>query len=525
MHPCLWFVLTYKQTRQDMKRLLIAGFIGCTTITAQAQTTNSKQLDINNVKALITANGPLFYDGNEHVYEVPKGSNKSTVFASSLWIGGISNNNLYLTAETYKQQGTDLQAGPVLNNYSQTTNQYWNRVWSIKKIDIQNFLFNIQNNLSVNTPQFFDILEWPAKGNVKVGDTTQGYAPFVDANSNGKYEPLLGDYPKIKGDMMLYSVMNDDLPTHTESGGAPMKIEIHRSSYAYQTNNHLNNSIFVDYKIINKSNRQYDSLLFSSWVDYDLGHYSDDYIGSDVSRNMIYAYNGDSNDEGILGYGLTPPAQACVVLSHDLYSSRFYHNDFSIVGNPTRPEHYYYYMNGRNKVNGEIIKNGNPMKFHFDGNPCTQTGWTERNDTLAPGDRRILGTIPPQFLAPEAELNVTMAFVYARPSSGDHLSSVCALQTAVDEVSAWHKNHSTGIKEKTTYNNDVNIYPNPTTGMLNIDVKQHNFTSITIMDLTGKEVLNTSSTTIDVSMLDAGIYYIQLSDKDGLMHTQKFVKQ
>ncbi len=508
-----------------MKRLLIAGLIGWTTIPAQAQTVNSKQLDINNVKALITANGPLFYDGGLNKFEVPKGGNKSTVFAASAWIGGVSDNNLYLAAETYRQQGIDIQSGPVLSNYTQATNQYWNRVWSIKKTDIQTFLYNVQNNLSVNTPQFIDIMEWPAKGNVKVGDTTQGYAPFVDANSNGKYEPMLGDYPKIKGDMMLYSVMNDDLPTHTESGGAPMKIEIHRSSYAYQTNNHLNNSMFVDYKIINKSNRQYDSLLFSSWVDYDLGHYSDDYIGSDVSRNMIYAYNGDSNDEGILGYGLTPPAQACVLLSHDLHNSKYYQNDFTINGNPSRPEHYYYYMKSRDKGNIELSRNGTPIRYYYDGNPCTQTGWWEGVDTFGPGDRRILGTIPPQFLAPEAELNITMAFVYARAASGNHLSSVCELQTAVDEVKAWYNNQSTGIKEKTTYINDVNIYPNPTTGMLNIDVKQHHFTSIAVMDLTGKAILNTTSTTIDVSILDAGIYYIQLSDKNGLMHTQKFVKQ
>lgn len=524
MHPCLWFVLTYKQTRQHMKQLLLAGIVGWITMPAQAQTPASKTLDINNVRALITADRALFYDGNLNKFEIPKGSNKSTIFASSVWIGGVSNGNLYLAAETYRQQGGDFQPGPVLNNYTQTTEQYWNKVWSIKKIDIDQFKDNIQNNRSVNTGQFLDILNWPAKGNVKVGDTTQGYAPFVDANNNGIYEPLLGDYPKIKGDMMLYSIMNDDIPEHTESNGTPMKIEVHRSSYAYQTNNHLNNTMFVDYKIINKSNRQYDSLLFSSWVDYDLGSYADDYVATDVNRNMIFAYNGDSDDEGILGYGLTPPAQACVILSHDLYSSRFYHNDFSIIGNPTRPEHYYYYMNGRNKVNGELIKNGNVMKFHFDGNPCTQTGWTESNDTLMPGDRRILGTIPPQFLAPNAELNITMAFVYARASSGDNLSSVCALQTAVDEVRAWHKNQSTGIKEKTAYNNDVNIYPNPTTDLLYVDARHHNFTSITIMDLTGKAVLNTTSTSIDVSTLDAGIYYIQLSDKDGLMHTQKFVK-
>ena len=522
VHPCLVFVLTNKKIDKHLKQLLIVGLIGLITIPAQAQ----KLLNINNVKALITTNGPLFYDGKSHIFEVPKGSNKSTVFSSAIWIGGVSNNNLYLAAETYRQQGVDMQSGPVLNNYTSTTNQYWNRVWGIKKTDIQEFLYNIQNNISVNTAQFIDILEWPAKGNIPIGDTTQGSAPFIDVNNNRKYEPTKGDYPKIKGDMMLYSVMNDDLPSHTESGGAPMKIEIHRSTYAYQTSNHLNNSIFVDYKITNKSNREYDSLLFSSWVDYDLGNFTDDYVGTDVNRNMIYGYNGDDNDEDTIGYGNTPPAQACVLLSHNLYNSMYYYNDNTIIGNPSLPEHYYYYMKSRNKTNTETTRNGIKIKHYFDGNPCEQTGWTEGIDKLNPGDRRILGTIPPQFLAPESELNITMAFVYARASSGNNLSSVCELQTAVDEVKNWYNNHLTGIKEKTNFQCDVTVYPNPTRNLLNVNVDKKMLSSISIVNLAGKAILNSASTNIiDVSMLDAGIYFIQLYDKNGLVHTKKFIKQ
>jgi hypothetical protein len=181
-------------------------------------------------------------------------------------------------------------------------------------------------------------------------------------------------------------------------------------------------------------------------------------------------------------------------------------------------------MNGRNKVSGVIIKNGNPMKFHFDGNPCTQTGWTERNDTLAPGDRRILGTIPPQFLAPEAELNVTMAFVYARASSGDHLSSVCELQTAVDEVKTWYNNQSTGLKEKITYNYTINIYPNPTSNSTLLDMTLNRAVDVemSIVDALGRVLTNKSFGSvsslqyqIDVNNFAAGVYLIRIrTDKE-----------
>jgi hypothetical protein len=50
--------------------------------------------------------------------------------------------------------------------------------------------------------------------------------------------------------------------------------------------------------------------------------------------------------------------------------------------------------------------------------------------------------------------------------------------------------------------------------------------SISIVNLAGKAILNSASTNIiDVSMLDAGIYFIQLYDKNGLVHTKKFIKQ
>jgi len=509
-----------------MKRLLFAGIIGWIAIPALAQTPQSKSLNINNIDALITSNGPLFYDGNNAKFEVPKGSGKSTMFTSTFWIGGLHENKLYLSAEAYRQQGADIQAGPILNSYTTATAQYWNRVWSIKKSDIEEFRSRLENNQEVTIPQFKDILEWPAKGNVKVGDTTKGYAPFVDTDLNGIYEPLIGDYPNIKGDMMLFSVMNDDLPVHSESGGEPMKIEIHRSAYAFQTNNHLNNTILVDYKIINKSIRNYDSVLFSSWVDYDLGYYGDDQVGTDINRRMIYCYNGDNNDESPFGYGANPPAQACILLSHPLQSSMYYTNDFSEFGNPIEANHYYHLMQGKWKSGrAKLNPTGTETRFSFDGNPCNQSGWWAGGDTITPGDRRILGTITPQFLAPEAELNVTMAYVYARATSGNYLNSVCTLQDAADEIRAWYNNLSTGNSEKTLHSFDLEVYPNPSNGIIHIQTRAKNITAYQVSDITGKLVMSGNfNHKIDVSELKPGIYFIQLEGLNGISQAKKFVK-
>lgn len=79
-----------------------------------------------------------------------------------------------------------------------------------------------------------------------------------------------------------------------------------------------------------------------------------------------------------------------------------------------------------------------------------------------------------------------------------------------------------GVDESTTVNN-ITIYPNPTTGILNI---KNGFGSVRIVDLTGKVVLETtvSNDQIDVSNLLNGVYLLQLKTEKGIA-TQRFIKE
>ena len=47
-------------------------------------------LSINNVRATILGGGDMWWDLNTARYEVPKGSNKHSMFAGSLWLGGVA---------------------------------------------------------------------------------------------------------------------------------------------------------------------------------------------------------------------------------------------------------------------------------------------------------------------------------------------------------------------------------------------------------------------------------------------------
>src|SRR5437868_2298655 len=66
---------------------IVSIFICLCAVLVNAQTFDF--LDINNIKARINSSGDLFTDmAGFASFEVPKGSGKSTIFSSNLWIGG-----------------------------------------------------------------------------------------------------------------------------------------------------------------------------------------------------------------------------------------------------------------------------------------------------------------------------------------------------------------------------------------------------------------------------------------------------
>ncbi len=83
----------------------------------------------------------------------------------------------------------------------------------------------------------------------------------------------------------------------------------------------------------------------------------------------------------------------------------------------------------------------------------------------------------------------------------------------------------TGI-EKSLKIEEISIYPNPVINQLIIGNTNLKITKMTIIDLTGKFVktIKQNFNTIDVSNLEAGIYFVKLiSNKKTII--KKFVKQ
>lgn len=550
-----------------------------------------KYLDTNNVNALISEAGlkhsDMFGSGGAR-YEVPKGLGKSTNFATALWVGGLDNvGQLHVAAGTYRQNGTDFWPGPLDTLNALTTiakGHPYNKVWKISCNQINQFAANYNSfNASLNTSSTYsDITTFLPNGNSSNNFAKQ-LAPYKDWNNNGIYEPLLGEYPIIKGHQQIYSVYNDAFSNHTETKGAPLGIEVHDRSFSYNeptvadSMKVINYTTFYNYEVINRSSTSYNNIYMSLWIDADLGYYLDDYIGTDTLNNFGYAYNGDTNDEtaaGANGYGAKLPMMAYAIIpkasaatdgidndndglideageNFKLNLTTFYNNNIGAfppaTTNPDSSIHYYNYMSGYWKDNSPFKPTGaaynptlnvNPTNYVYTGNPQTLNGWTEGTAGNLKGDRRILCTVGPFNFPAGKKVEFEYAFVFSRDTSLNNVNNnFSLLQKDVKNVRYYHNLQNTcsplvtvGLKENKNISRKLWIYPNPTNGNININL-DHNSenASIKVYDLTGKIIYesvinNTYRTNINLNDFAAGLYFLEIKEGD-FKQVEKIIKQ
>ncbi|MEI6899526.1 MAG: T9SS type A sorting domain-containing protein [Bacteroidota bacterium] len=285
-------------------------------------------LDINNVKAAITAYGNEFilWAANKSIFKVPKWTQQATIFNFVPWIGGKGDDSLiYLAAEKYRQGQTvqlpgfnpDFYAGPIMDsvNYSIYQDTVWNRVWKISKIEIE-YHKTHWNQPGYKIPE--NIFTWPGDGNVNYGQAAH-LAPYHDNNGDGIYRASDGDYPLFRGDQAIFAIFNDDRGNHRDSGGRKMKLEFHMMAYAFNLpdDSAFKNTIFIHYKILNRSSRTYYQTYLGAYMDLDIGYMIDDFIGCNVDKSSVIGFNGkpvDGPPGDPAGYGPHPPAQSVTIL-------------------------------------------------------------------------------------------------------------------------------------------------------------------------------------------------------------------
>lgn len=74
----------------------------------------------------------------------------------------------------------------------------------------------------------------------------------------------------------------------------------------------------------------------------------------------------------------------------------------------------------------------------------------------------------------------------------------------------------------------INVYPNPTSGMISICSEVVRITHVTILDITGKTIFciqnSDGNVVIDMTHFEAGVYFVIIEDQNGV-YTSRFVKE
>ncbi|HAD98756.1 MAG TPA: hypothetical protein DCG19_15190 [Cryomorphaceae bacterium] len=508
-------------------------------------------LAVNGIKAGFYKGGDLFLNPEGEEFSdirpnVPGGP--GYIYTSNLWVKGSSGGNEKVSAATYALL-RDFNSGPVSGLYDSDYIHRYDRVWKVNKAQIADFKANY-NTPGYSIPEA--ILNWPGNGDVLKGEAPV-LAPFEDLNNNGIYEPYMGEYPYIKGDEAIYFIINDTRGLSLQTESVPVGVEIHCMAYAFDTTDEaLANTIFLGYRIFNRSGTTLTNFKTGFWSDFDLGAPWDDRVGCDSRLNLMYSYNGDSNDEGPLGFGAFPPASGILFLSDSLRGTLNYLS-YSLNGPdamhaPENAANFINYMDQK-WLDGSLLRLENPSGPSNNRNgdgydpmgsyPATNFHFNDKDQWFQPvyleGDMRSLGVGSEVTLQDNESYCFEIAFFQARDqSSPDFMASLNLLKSRAADLRSFYAANNEGCLENVvslreeTKSPQAFIYPNPARTRLFIregeelaiqTVRMFTMNGVKLKDITREWY------SIDIAELPTGVYLVQLQFEDGTTSVQKIMKE
>lgn len=430
------------------------------------QSRGYEYLDVNQVSAFIPNRGLLFYRAPNWIgYTVPKELEVRSLWASSVWVGGMVEDEIRVAASRYGR--SEFWAGPLDDKGDAPTFcSTYDRLFKVNRKDIELI------GESAIIPA--DILDWPTGLGAPTVDTSGNMIDMSDLTFESRIQRRIdlaaGERPFIPGDQAIWWVMNDKGNVHESTGAPPLGIEVQGMAFAINDpqNPHIDNATFYKFKIINKSQKTIRDAYFSYWVSGNLGDEDDDYVGSDTLLNMGFVYNSTNFDSEYdrAGYGV-PPAIGVVILEgpkadpdgidndkdglidedgemHLMSSFIAHHDGSGPATEPINARMYYNYMKGlwgdglpfTEGLDGRDGL-GAETKFAYPGDPVTRSYWSEINaDGLGnenpDGYPYFAVSSGPTTLDPGEEEIFAFALSFAQGT--DFLDSITELRTAAKIV-------------------------------------------------------------------------------------------
>ena len=456
------------------------------------QPNNGTYLHSNNLRALFTASGSQFFDGNNGQLRVFNGNDEgiATIVANGLWLGAIDGNDeiRIATAEYGLNNGqSDYYPGPALPDGSPADPECGNydRAWSVYGYEIEAHLADFADNGQIDQP-IEAVMGWPGAGNTNffnyygfdLPESSDTLAPFKDLNNDGIYQPEAGEHPvephfETIPEQMVWTVFNTVSGPANESGtDNPIAVEVQNTSWSFYCAGNplvlfdfINNSVFSSYRIINRDNMPLDSMRIALWTDFDIGCFLDDYVGCAPFLNTYYAYNQDNSDDvdcssisNVIGFGVNPPVQSITFLNQPLSAFISVNSGTQIGGFPpgsVAPQstiEYWRVMNGRFIDNSRISFGGTgydpdafgSTDYMFPGDPNDPDQWSAFSANIGDisGQSAIGSSGGVGSLQPGQAGQLDVVYSYHRRIGADFLGNVNRMFFRVQDLREWYSGTS-----------------------------------------------------------------------------------
>ena len=160
-----------------------------------------------------------------------------------------------------------------------------------------------------------------------------------------------------------------------------------------------------------------------------------------------------------------------------------------------------------------------------------------RDTAICQGDSVMLGTTSYEGVTyswlPTAGLsNASIGNPMASPATNTtyYLTQTTPCATTVDSVVVSLGDCTVGVNELGIKNEELGIYPNPTIGVFTISTTGSKIKEVRVYDVLGQMIndkwltINGSDTTIDISGVSKGIYFVEIKTEKGIVR-KKIVKQ
>jgi hypothetical protein len=487
---------------------------------------DSKNIDGNNIDAWFRNNGSFNRNPitNNSGFEWPNGSNKVLRYSSGLWIAGKTGSD---TTEAVSNHFTSEYLPGYIdeNGVPQGMDDPDFRVYKIAKGDTTSL----------------DYLNWPVD---------QG--AYLDSNNK----------PFLPGTQTLFYSMSDGYAKYHYYTPEALKAQIQVTSWCYNsvTDPVISNTIFTEFKVINRNSLPWNDAVISFWSD----ECSNDQIavGCDTNLNLGYAYCAPNSWQ----YENNPPAFGFLLLqgpaeytgnSDDtvltyipgnnnrimrigykeivLSSFNMFQNASFYYKEPSNYKEIYSTMQGLffNDSNWVNPINSHITKFPFSGDPESGTGWYQ-SATMNFGNRRLLMNFGFLNIEPGDTQSVIIAQIVSQGSN--NLNSVTKLKQNSQYIKNVFENNFTTVSVNESNNiilpSDFKLYqnyPNPFNPVTKIryNLSKAGQVTLKVFDISGKEVITlingrkdagdnevSFSATDGSNILSSGIYFYRLTVDD-----------